>query len=169
MDLYGAIDKRFSVRSYQDRPVEDAKLGRVLDAARSAPSARNRQSWKLVVVRDAGVRQALADAAEQPFIGQAPVLLAIVGLTPEATMSCQVPTDPVDCAIVLDHVTLAAVAEGLGTCWIGHFDQDKCRKVLGVPENARIIELMPLGHPAVPPHQKGRKPLEELVVYDHFS
>ena len=169
MDLYEAVDKRFSVRSYQDRPVEDAKLERVLDAARAAPSARNRQMWKLVVVRDADTRQSLANAAEQPFIGQAPVVLAIVGLTPEVAMYCRIPTDPVDCAIVLDHITLAAVAEGLGTCWIGHFDQDRCREILGVPDSASIIELMPLGYPAAAPHGKGRKPLDELVAYDRFE
>ena len=169
MDVYEAIGGRFSVRSYTDQPLEEDKLQRILSAAQAAPTARNRQMWKLVVVRDDAQRAALAAAADQPFIAEAAVVLAMVGLTPDETMYCRIPTDPVDCAIVLDHVTLAAAAEGLGTCWIGHFDQDKCREILGVPDSARIIELMPLGHPAVGPHAKGRRPLDELVCYDRLA
>ena len=170
MDLYEAIAKRYSVRSYQDKLVEEDKLRRVLDAGRNAPSARNRQEWKFVVVRDAGVRAELAEAAEQPFLGEAPVVIAAVGLTPDAKMHCDIPTDPVDCAIALDHITLAAVAEGLGTCWIGHFDQQACRKILGVPDPAKIIELMPLGYPAGEPKKvKPRKPAEEVLCCDRFA
>ena len=169
MELYGAIEGRFSVRSYLDKPVEEEKLQRILAAAQTAPTARNRQMWKLVVVRDEGIRKALAEAADQDFVGQAPITLAMVGLTPDETMYCDIPTDPVDCAIVLDHITLAAVAEGLGTCWIGHFDQKKCCDILGVSVSASIIELMPLGYPAVEKPQKGRKSLEELVCYDTLA
>ena len=169
MDVYEAMEKRFSVRSYEDKPIEDDKLDRVLGAARTAPTARNRQQWKLVVVRDAATREALAAGAEQPFLAQAPVILAMVGLTKDETMHCQVPTDPVDCAIVLDHVTLAAVAEGLGTCWIGHFDQDECAEILGVPATAKIIEMMPLGYPAAGASAKARKPMAGLTCSDRFS
>ena len=169
MDVSEAIKGRFSVRSYQDQPIEEDKLQRVLEAARSAPTARNRQMWKLVVVRDEATRKALADGAGQGFLAEAPVVLAMVGLTPADTMHCQVPVDPVDCAIVLDHLTLTAVAEGLGTCWIGHFDQGKCCQILGVPASAKIIELMPLGYPAVSNPGRSRKSLAELVCYDKFA
>jgi nitroreductase len=169
MDLYEAIEKRYSVRSYQDKPIEDDKLQRVLTAGRDAPSARNRQQWRFVVVRDDALRRQVAEAAEQPFLAEAPVIVAVVGLTPEDTMYCDVPTDPVDCAIAIDHMTLAAVAEGLGTCWIGHFKQDACRDLLGVPALAKIVELMPLGYPAVEQGAKSRKPLEEIVCYDKFA
>ena len=170
MELYEAIAKRYSVRSYEDKPVEDDKLLRVLEAGRAAPTARNRQELKFVVVRDAKLRAELAGAADQDFIGQAPVVIAVVGLTPDATMHCKIPTDPVDCAIAMDHITLAAVAEGLGTCWIGHFDQEACCKILGVPKTARIIELLPLGYPVGPAKtEKPRKPLEAIVCYDEFS
>ncbi len=168
MDLYDAIRRRCSVRAYTDAPVSDDVLERILQAGRSAPTARNRQQWKLIVVRDASLRKQVAEAAGQPFVGQAPVLLAMIGLTPADAMFCKVPTDPVDCAIVLDHIALAAAAEGLGTCWIGHFDQEKCSKVLNVPASARIIELMPLGHPASDPAEKPRKPLDDLVCHDRF-
>jgi len=169
MDVFEAIEGRFSVRVYADRPVEEDKLQRVLEAGRLAPTARNRQEFRIVVVRDEAIREKLATAAGQPFIGSAPVVIALVGLTPDVAMFCTVPTDPVDGAIVIDHMALAAVAEGLGTCWIGHFDQDQCRAILGVPETAKIVELLPMGYPDTSPSEKKRKSLDELVRYDRFS
>src|ERR1035437_5659230 len=99
MDLYEAIEKRFSVRAYLPKPVEEDKLRRVLEAGRNSPSARNRQARKVVVVRDPKVRAALVKSAEQDWMATAPIILAVVGLTPGDTMHCDVPTDPVDCAI----------------------------------------------------------------------
>ena len=169
MDIYDAIKLRYSCRDYRDKPVEEDKLQRVLEAARLAPSANNRQAWKIIVVSDPGIRHQLARDAEQPFIEGAPVVLAMVGLDPARTMSCSVPADPVDCAIAMEHLALAATAEGLATCWIGHFDQDLCRKILHVPPTARIIELMPLGYPAVAQGTRTRKTMEEVVSQDKFA
>ena len=171
MDIYEIIKARRSVRAYEAKDIEADKLQRVLEAARLAPTGRNDQDWKLIVVRDPAVRKALAEAAEQPFVGEAPVVLAIVAPNPKQTMHCGVPAGPVDCAIVLDHITLAAVGEGLGTCWIGHFVQDAARKALGVPAPAEIIELMPLGYPAgaATAKAKSRKPIDELVNYEKFA
>ncbi len=169
MDIYEAIEKRYSVREYQDKPVEEAKLHRVLDAGRVAPSGSNRQEWKFVVVLDGETRRLVAEAADQDFLATAPVIIAVVGLNPNKVMHCTVPADPVDCAIAIDHMTLAAVAEGLGTCWIGHFDQDSCRSLLNVPSSAKIIELLALGYPAVEPGTKKRRPAEEIICYERFS
>ena len=169
MDVYEAIENRRSVRAYEDRPVEDDKLQRVLNAGRLSPSARNRQERKFVVVREAPARQAVADAAGQAWLAGAPAVVAVVGTTPDAAMHCGVPTDPVDCAIAIDHMTLAAVAEGLGTCWIGHFDQDACCKLLNVPAGAKIIELLALGYPSEGPPARPRKALEEIVCHERFG
>ena len=169
MDVFEAIEKRFSVRAYQDKPVEDDKLLRVLEAGRSAPSARNRQEMKFVVVRDPQQRAAVVKGAEQEWMVSAPVIIAVVGTTPDVKMHCQVPTDPVDCAIAIDHMTLAAVAEGLGTCWIGHFDQKACCKVLGVPETAKIVELLTLGYPAAEQPPRKRQPLDKMLCHDRFA
>jgi len=169
MNVYEAIANRYSVRAYLPKPLEQDKLERILDAARLAPSACNRQAWKFIVVRDAKVRQALAEAAEQPFLAQAPVIVAIVGLEPKAMMHCGVPTDPVNCAIAMEHMALAATAEGLGCCWIGHFQQDSCCRILGVPQTAEVIELMPIGYAADAPRPKLRKALQEIVTYDKFE
>ncbi len=172
MDVYEAIHKRYSVRNYQAKPVEQDKLLRVLEAGRLSPSARNAQNRKFIVVRDAATRQALEGATGQAFVGQAPVVIAVVTTEPKRIMHCGVPAGPVDCAIAIDHMTLAAVAEGLGTCWVGHFEQDACRKVLHVPDDAQIIEMLALGYPAAgsePPKTKSRKPLTELVCWDKYS
>jgi nitroreductase len=172
MDVFEAIHKRCSVRSYQGRSVEYDKLQRVLEAGRLSPSARNAQNRKFVVVRDFELRKALEKASGQAFIAQAPVVIAVVSTDPHRLMHCGVPSGPVDCAIAIDHMTLAAMAEGLGTCWVGHFDQDACRKVLHIPAEAQIIELLTVGYPALgsePPKTKDRKPLTEVVRWETYS
>ena len=170
MDVYEAIAGRFSCRAFKPAPIEPDKLDRVLNAGRLAPSGNNSQPWKFVVVTDPDRRKALAGGANnQAFVGEAPAVIAVVGLNENTVMSCKVPSDPVNCAIAIDHMTLAATAEGLGTCWIGAFDQAKCRELLGVEPPAKIIELLPIGYPAVEPHAKTRKSLDEVVCYEQFS
>jgi nitroreductase len=168
MHVMQAIEQRRSIRQYQDRPVEEATLAQVLEAARLAPSARNRQEWRFVVVKDAAQIQRVAEAAGQPFIGTAPVIIAGVALDPERVMRCGVPTYAVDLAIAMTNITLAATAHGLGTCWIGSFDQEEVKRVLRIPADCKVVELMPLGYPAESPEPRPRKPITEIVSYDYF-
>jgi nitroreductase len=168
MDLYEAINRRYSVRAYMDKPIEADKLDRILDVGRLAPSANNRQAWKFVVARNAKLRSALAEACEQPFLAKAPVIVAVVGLDPERKMSCDILADVVDCSIAATHMMLAATVEGLGTCWIGHFKQDLCRSLLNVPPDAKIVALLPIGYPDQPSRPKTRKTMGEVVSYDSF-
>ena len=169
MEFLELVKSRYSVRSYQPRPVEQDKLDRILEAVRLAPSGSNRQPWKFVVVRDAEVRQRLVAAcSNQQFIAQAPVVIAGVGLMPDRVMRCDIPGDPVDVAIAVEHLALAAAAEGLGTCWIGAFYQDQVREVLGIPESAKVVAVMTLGYPADSPRPKSRKPIGEIVCYDRW-
>ena len=170
MNIYKAIKERRSIRSYQDKPVPEEVLIRILETARIAPSGNNRQPWKFVVVTDKETRKRLAEAANnQHFVGEAPVIIAAVGLHPEKVMSCGIPGDPVDVAIAIDHMTLAAVEEGLGTCWIGAFSQEKACEILRVPSSFKIIELLTLGYPADSLRAKVRKSLEEIVCREKFS
>ena len=168
MEVYEAIRARKSVRSYLDRPVEEDKLRRVLEAARLAPSASNRQEWRFVVVRDSAKRRELGAAADgQGFVGEAPVVVACCADTDHHVMPCGIECYAVDVAIAIDHLTLAATAEGLGTCWIGAFDQKAVRKILGIPKEIVVVELLPLGYPADPdPVAKSRQPLSEIVYYE---
>ena len=170
MEVKDAIRERRSVRTYQTKPVPDDKLMNVLEAARLAPSASNRQAWKFVVVKDATKRNALARAAaHQYFVGEAPVVIAAVALHPDSIMSCGVPSYAVDLAIAVDHMTLIAVDEGLGTCWIGAFSQEEVRQILNIPKQYKVVALLPLGFPADSPGAKSRKSLEEIVSYDTFE
>lgn len=171
MTVYEAIRKRFSVRSYLDKPVEEDKLQRVLEAAQMAPSGNNSQPWKFVVVRDPALRARLVDAAAgQKFLAQAPVVIVACGTGPDRIMMCDVPAYAVNVSIAIDHMTLQAVEEGLGTCWIGAFNQQAVKDVLGIPEDIKVVELLPLGYPATqPPESKSRRPLEEIVAYDAWQ
>jgi len=174
MDFYEVIQTRRSIRSYSDRPVDDAVVGRVLEAARIAPSAANTQPWHFIVIKDAGRRRKLAElAAGQTFIAQAPVVIAACGLAYHDRYSWIADhMFLVDVAIAFDHLTLAARAEGLGTCWIGAFDHDGVHKLLSVPSTHRVVMLTPLGYPggkdAFSDKCKRRK-LSEIVSYETFG
>ena len=165
MDVYEAIRTRKSVRAWSARAVEEDVLDRVLGAARLAPSARNAQEWRFVVVRDPVLRGRLgAEASAHGFIGAAPILLACCAETDGRVMRCGQVAYPIDVAIAMDHLSLAAAAEGLGTCWIGSFDEAKVREILGIPPAVRVVELMPLGYPLDPaPVEKQRLALSAIV------
>lgn len=170
MDVYESIRIRKSVRSYLDRPVEKEKLDRVLNAVRLAPSAGNRQEWRFVVVSDPEKRRRLAEeAAGQRFIADAPIVIAACAETDGKIMRCGQACYPIDVAIAIDHLTLAAVAEDLGTCWIGSFDPDTVRQILGIPEEIVVVELLPLGYPKDPESiAKSRLPVETVVRYEKW-
>ncbi len=170
MELKEVIEKRKSIRDFEDTPVPEDKLLKVLEAARLAPSSSNRQPWKFVVVRDHKRRQELAQAAGgQTHIAKAPVVIVAVPTMPELVMKSGVPNYAVDLAIAVDHMTLAAVNEGLGTCWIGAFSQEMARDALKIPEGYRIVVLLPLGFPKQLEKPKIRKFLEEIVCYETFK
>jgi len=170
MNTHEVIKKRRSVRAYTSEEVPEEKLQRILEAARMAPSASNKQQYKFVVVREPEKRKQLAEAAAgQSFVGEAPVVLVAVSLNPERIMSCQVPAYAVDLAIAVDHITLAAAEEGLGTCWIGAFSQQEVKEILNIPTSYKVVALLPLGFPADSPGSKVRKSLEELVCYETFE
>jgi nitroreductase len=170
MNVHEAIAARRSIRSYQDKPVEAQKLLRVLGAARQAPSARNAQEWKFCVVRDKATRQRLMVAAKnQAFVGEAPVVIAACAVETTAVMSCGQFAYPIDVAIAVDHMTLTAVEEGLGTCWVGAFYEDQVKEILGIPPTVRVVQLLALGYPTTVPEARPRKPVSEIVCYDKWS
>lgn len=170
MEFIEVIKKRRSIRAYQSKEISEEKLGRILEAARFAPSANNKQSWKFIVVKDPETKRKLVKVSRnQSFIGEAPVVIAGVALEPDRVMSCEVPAYAVDLAIAIQHIALAAANEGLGTCWIGAFSQDDVKKILEVPDSYKVVALMPMGYPAESPGTKTRKPLEDIVCYDQFS
>ncbi len=172
MDVMEAIRTRRSVRSYEDRPVEDEKLEAVLEAGRLAPSAKNRQEWRFVVVRNAETRAKLMAAAKnQSFVGEAPVIIACCAETDDSIMTCGQLSYPIDVAIAIDHMTLKATEEGLGTCWIGAFFEDQAKAALGVPKDIRVVEMLALGYTkhGETGRPKHRKAMEEIVHWEKWG
>ncbi len=170
MDVLSAIVSRRSIRSYDVRAVEPDKLERVLEAGRQAPSASNQQPWRIVVVTDLETRKRLAHAArDQKFVGEAPVVLVGCAITSDRIMSCGQHCYPIDLAICMTTMSLAAVSQGLGTCWIGAFFEDKVKEILGIPPEVRVVQLMPLGYPAEHPAARERKPMSEFAVFEKWK
>jgi len=164
------IVARRSVRSWTSQVVEADKLARCLEAVRLAPSAKNLQNLRVIVVRSAETRRALVEVAKgQRFVGEAPVVLAFCATNCSYVMTCGQPAYVIDAAIAADHLTLQATREGLGTCWIGAFFEDKAKALLHVPDDWRVVALMPLGYPNDTPKLKHRRPIAELVCDEHFA
>ena len=169
MTVQEAIRKRYSCRAYLDRPIEQEKLTQILEAARLAPSAKNLQDWRFVLVTDKAVKLKLAQAANnQMFIAQAAVVIVACSNS-DHVMRCGQKIAPIDVAIALEHICLQATELGLATCWIGSFYPEKVRTILGIPDDIEIIELMSLGYPADRPGQTRRKPVENIVCYEEWN
>lgn len=169
MEFSELIRQRYSVRAYKPDPVPDEALGRVLEAARLAPTAANRQPFGIVVLHTEGHKEELGRVYVRSWLADAPIVIAVCGLPAEGwTRRDGKNYTDVDVAIVMDHLILAAANEGLGTCWIGAFDPDAAREVFGLPQGVEPIVLTPLGYPADEWRPKKRKELAELVHYERW-
>ncbi len=169
MDVMDAVRQRFSVRKFKEYDIEDSKLERVLEAARLAPSARNLQEWRFVVVRDPDMRASLAEAANgQNFVGEAPAVIVGCAVTSEHVMSCGLHCFPIDVSIAMAYMTLEAVEQGLGTCWIGAFNAEKVRRLLGIPDDVIVVGLLPIGYPDQEAPPKNRSALDEIVMEERW-
>lgn len=176
MDVIESIRIRRSVRRYLAQPIEEDVLNRLLDALRFAPSACNYQPWRFIVVRDRQMREAIARAScEQMFMAQAPIIVVGCGFPEKAykTMGGYGNSVDIDLAIAIDHLTLAAAECGLGTCWIGAFDERAVKNLLAIPGDVKVVAMTPLGYPAEsgllrPVEDKDRKPREEIIAFEEF-
>jgi nitroreductase len=151
MNVLDAIRTRRSVRSYAAKPIPAEVMEQMRQALRLAPSACNIQPWHFVFVADAALRREVAQAANgQMWMAEAPVIVVGCGVPEQAykRMGGYGNSVDLDVAIALDHLTLAAVAEGLGTCWIGAFDEAKVKGLLGVPKPVKVVAMTPLGYPS---------------------
>ena len=164
MDVQTCIKTRRSIRKYKDVPVPEDKLAMVLEAGRLSPSAGNRQPRKFVVVTDLEIRHKLVPLARnQEFIGQAGAV--IVACAPDPSLKWHM----VDIAIALDHMSLAAHELGLGTCWVGAFDPAQVAELLGIPDEVKVVLLMPVGVPDMEGTPRPRKTTEEVFVFNHWA
>ena len=169
MALLDIIRKRYSCRAYHQKPVEQEKLDQLFEAARLAPSAKNTQDWRFVVVTDDQIKQQLAQTTNRPDVFEKAGVIIAACSNSDYIMRCGQPIAPIDISIALEHIALQATELGLGTCWIGSFETEKVRTILGIPDDIQIIELMTVGYPADTPRQPKREPLEKIVCYDKWK
>jgi len=168
MTLLDVIAKRYSCRDYRDRDIEPDKLDKLFEAARLAPSAKNLQDWRFVLVREKQIKQQVAECTNRPEIfGKAPLIIVACSNSDEI-MRCGQHVGPIDVAIALEHIALTAVELGLATCWIGSFDTPKVRRLLDIPPAVAIIELMVVGYPANGRRRTTREPIGNILCYDKW-
>ena len=169
MSVLEVIRKRYSCRAYQQRSVEPEKLQAILEAARLAPSARNFQDWRFVVVADPEAKRQVAETTNQPDVfARAGIIIAACSNS-DYVMRCGQAIGPIDVSIALEHICLQATELGLGTCWIGSFDPDKVRQILGIPDDIAVIELMTVGYPADSKPEPKREPMEAIVSFGKWK
>jgi len=168
MTLMETIKGRRSIRAYDPKPVEKEKIEKVLEAARLAPSARNRQKWQFIVVTDPEVKDKMLDACNnQQFVKQAPAVIVACGKE-AGFMSCGQPVETIDVSIAFSFMILKAYEEGLGTCWLGNFNKDKVKAVLGIPDDVSVVAVTPIGYPSESPDARSRVSLDEIVSWDKY-
>ncbi|ATW26515.1 nitroreductase family protein [Candidatus Formimonas warabiya] len=166
--------KRYSVRSYRNIPVEEEKLRQILEAGRIAPSAVNFQPLYFIVVREPELKKRVAATYRRDWIQQAPAIIVVCGDHSKSWRRADGKDHcDIDAAIAIDHMTLAAVELGLGTCWVCAFNSTDCHTVLNLPAHIETIALLPLGYPADEPdperHAARRKKMEEMICWDGFN
>jgi nitroreductase len=165
MDFRELAGARYSCRAYRSDPVEDTKLDLVLEAARLAPTAANRQAFRLHVIATPGRERELARVYERAWFTEAPLVIGITGIPGQNWVRRDGHNYvDVDCAIVMDHLILQAADLGLGTCWIAAFDPAAAREVLRLPAGEEPVAFTPLGYPADQPREKTRKSLTDIVI-----
>ncbi len=163
MEVTSAIKARRSIRKFKRKEIPSELLDHVLEMARIAPSGANRQPWEVVVITD---RQRLKDIVpickDQAFVGDCSAFL--IGIDDPQQKWAKV-----DLTIALDHITLVAVEEGLGTCWLGAFDQARMAEFIGLPADRAVTVCMALGYPDEAPAARGRKKADELFSWNRYG
>jgi nitroreductase len=163
MEAMETIKNRRSVRKYKAKVIPPELLLQVLEAARLAPSGANRQPFQLIVVTDPAKKKGLVPLCKnQHFVEEASVFIAGVD-------DPQQKWNRVDLSIALDQLTLAAIENGLGTCWVGAFDPEKLAAYLEVPKDRVITVCMSLGYPDESPEARSRKSMDELVFWNSYG
>lgn len=171
MEFLDLVQKRYSVREYAEKTVEDEKIKQILQAAIMAPSAVNYQPAHFIVITESELKEKLFQAYPRKWFEHAPVIIVACG-NHETSWKRADGKDhcDIDVAIAVDHLTLAATEIGLGTCWVCNFDPLLAHSILKLPDHLKVIALIPLGYPLndeIP--EKERKPFAEMVSYNGYS
>jgi len=167
MEFMSLIQHRYSVRDYKPDPIDPVVLQQALEAARLAPTAANRQPFRLIVIHTAGKQEELNRIYARDWFVNAPIVICACGIPEQGWVRADGKSYiDIDIAIVMDHLSLAAADLGLGTCWVASFDVGAVREILKIPEKVEPLIFMTLGYPADKIGEKERKPLSELMSYE---
>ena len=169
MDILPEILRRKSIRNFKKDPIEKDKINRILEAGRLAPSAKNRQEWRFIVIEDEKKRAKIKDAAfGQEHVGQAPVIIAACTTNVDYRMPNGQLSYPIDLTFGVSFMCLQAVHEGLGTCCVTTFDEQEVKDLLSVPYGMKIVLLLLVGYAASEPEPSPRKPLNAIASFNHW-
>jgi len=169
MDILPEIEERVSIKNFNSKSLKKHQIERILKAGHLAPSAKNRQAWRFIVVQNSAVREKLMDASfGQDHVGQAPVIIAVCTTNIDYKMPNGQLSYPVDLAIASSFMLLQATREGIGSCCITTFDEATVKHLLNVPYTMRIVMLILLGHYDEKPSRKQRKGINRVISYEHW-
>jgi len=164
------VKNRASIRRYGDRPIPGHDLLSILEAARLAQSADNRQPWQFIVTTDPATKVRLVQAAgNQGFVAEATAIIICLADPDESAKVGPFEGFLIDLAIAIENMALTAWDLGIGSCWIGAFDEEKVKELFDVPDNLRVVSLLTLGYPDEKPGAKYRKSLDEIVHYEKYG
>ncbi|MEM5843654.1 MAG: nitroreductase family protein [Candidatus Aenigmatarchaeota archaeon] len=174
MNVFEAIFGRRSIRSFKKEEIDDRLIGLMLYCATQAPSAGNTQDWVFIVVKDEKVKRKLAKAAlDQDFIAEAPVVIVACSDLKKISLRYEERGERLysiqDVAAAIQNILLAAYALGLGSCWVGAFDEEEVKFILELPEHIRPLAIIPVGYPEEKPEAPSRIPFENLTYLDRFG
>jgi len=169
MDILPEIIARRSIRSFTAQTLEKDQVERILEAGRLAPSAKNRQEWRFIVIQKKEIRQKMMEAAfSQEYVGQAPAVIAVCTTNIDYRMPNGQAAYPVDLTFAASHMVLQAVHEGLGTCCITTFDEQEVRELLTIPFSMRVVLLILVGYADESPEPTPRKSIRQISARDHW-
>jgi len=170
MDFTDVIIKRRSHRKFKEDIIEDEILERIIEAGRLAPTWSNKQGARYIIVKSKSLIKEIADATSQKWIESVPMLI-VVCIAPSRSGKniSGLEYFTVDASICMEHIVLAATNEGLGTCWVGLFNEDKIKDALSIPEKVRVIALTPLGYSRYTPREQIRKPIEQICFSEKYG
>jgi len=170
MEFYEVIKKRRSIRKFKNEKIPDEMLERILESARLAPTWANMQGVRFIIIDNPEQLEKIKDAIGQNWTKSAPYFITVC-IEPRKSGKNKNGLEyfMVDAAICMEHIILAATNEGLGTCWIGYFDEDKIKQILNIPKKVRVIALTPIGIPDQEPKTQERKKLEEIVFKNNYE
>ncbi len=185
MDLFEAMKTRRSIRKYLDRPIEGEKLQVVLEAVRQAPSWANMQCWRLVVVKDKATKQKISELSyvesffapkgyksnpSKKALAEAPVVIVLCADPAQSGVLWGQTYYLTDAGIAAQNLMLAARGQGMGSVFVGVYDEEKLKTLLSIPPNVRVVGLFPLGYPAEEKSEgPPRKPLKDICFYEHWE